>query len=59
MDIVILDGYTLNPGDLNWNGFESLGNLTVHDRTEPREIVDRIGNAEAIIINKCPISARL
>ncbi len=57
MKIVILDGYTENPGDLSWEGFEQLGELTVYDRTEPGEIVSRIGDAEAVIINKCPITA--
>ena len=57
MKIVILDGYTENPGDLSWEGFENLGTLTVYDRTEPNEIVSRIGDAEAVIVNKCPITA--
>ena len=56
MKIVVLDGYTLNPGDLNWNGFEALGDITVYDRTEPGEIISRIGDAEAVIVNKCPIT---
>ncbi len=56
MKIVVLDGYTLNPGDLSWAGFEKLGNVTVYDRTEPEEIIPRIGDAEAVIVNKCPIS---
>ncbi len=56
MRIVVLDGYTLNPGDLNWNGFEALGDITVYDRTEPEEIISRIGDAEAVIVNKCPIT---
>lgn len=56
MKIVILDGYTLNPGDLSWKGFEKLGGVTVYDRTEPGEIVSRIGDAEAVIVNKCPIT---
>lgn len=56
MKIVILDGYTENPGDLSWEGFEALGELTVYDRTPADKIVERIGNAEAIIINKTPLS---
>ena len=56
MRIVVLDGYTLNPGDLGWEGFEKLGNVTVYDRTEPEEIIPRIGDAEVVIVNKCPIS---
>lgn len=57
MKIVILDGYTENPGDLSWEGFEKLGELTVYDRTPAEEIAARIGDAEAVIINKTPLSA--
>lgn len=56
MKIVILDGYTENPGDLSWEGFEALGELTVYDRTPEELIVERIGDAEAVITNKTPIS---
>lgn len=59
MKIVILDGYTENPGDLSWEGFEALGELTVYDRTsltDEKEIADRIGDAEIVITNKTPIS---
>ena len=54
--IVILDGYTENPGDLSWEGFEQLGSLTVYDRTEAKDIVSRIGNADIVITNKTPLS---
>lgn len=57
MKIVILDGYTENPGDLSWEGFEKLGEVTVYDRTPSEQIVSRIGNAEAVIVNKTPITA--
>jgi len=57
MKIVILDGYTENPGDLSWGGFEALGALTVYDRTPTDQIVPRIADAEAVITNKTPISA--
>ena len=57
MKIVVLDGFTENPGDLNWEGFEKMGELTVYDRTPEDQIVLRIGNAEAVIINKVPLSA--
>ena len=57
MKIVILDGYTENPGDLSWKGFEDLGALTVYDRTPAEQIVARIGDAEAVIVNKVPITA--
>ncbi|MFB8605649.1 D-2-hydroxyacid dehydrogenase [Enterococcus casseliflavus] len=60
MKIVVLDGYALNPGDLSWQGFEELGEVTVYDRTsytDKQEIIERIGDAEAILINKTPITA--
>jgi len=52
MNIVVLDGYTLNPGDLNWEGMNKLGNLMVYDRTTPSETVERAKNAEALYTNK-------
>ena len=57
MKIVVLDGYTLNPGDLSWGKLEALGELTVYDRTEfsNEVIVDAIGNAEVIFTNKTPL----
>ncbi len=57
MKIVVLDGYTENPGDLSWSGLEALGELKVYDRTPEEEIVKRIGNAEIVITNKTPVSA--
>lgn len=56
MNIVVLDGYTENPGDLSWSGMEKLGNLTVYDRTSSCEIAARIQNADAVIVNKTPVS---
>ena len=55
MKIVILDGYTENPGDLSWDGFEKLGALTVFDRTTTADVVPRIGDADVVITNKTPI----
>ena len=55
MKIVILDGYTENPGDLSWEGFEELGELTVYDRTPKEEVIERIGDADAVIVNKTPL----
>ena len=52
MKIVILDGYTENPGDLSWEGLERLGELTVYDRTPADKIAERIGDAEAVYTNK-------
>lgn len=56
MKIVILDGYTLNPGDLSWKGFEELGEVTVYERTPYEMIVERIGEASIVITNKTPIT---
>jgi len=60
MKIVILDGYTENPGDLSWEGMERLGEVTVYDRTpldDEGEIIARIADAQAVITNKTPVSA--
>lgn len=57
MKIVVLDGYTENPGDLSWDDLKALGDLTVYDRTAADQIVNRIGDAEAVYTNKTPISA--
>ncbi|MGK6350997.1 D-2-hydroxyacid dehydrogenase [Parapedobacter sp. DT-150] len=58
MKIIVLDGYTLNPGDLNWNGLERHGDVSVYDRTAPDEIVDRAKGAEAVFTNKVPLDAQ-
>lgn len=58
MKIVVLDGYTENPGDLSWDELRKLGELTVYDRTSvtnEKEIIDRIGDAEIVLTNKTPI----
>ena len=57
MKIIVLDGYGLNPGDLNWDGFEALGELTVYDRTLPSELMQRAAGAEVLITNKTLITA--
>lgn len=57
MKIVVLDGYTLNPGDLSWSGFEKLGDLKCYDRTGEKDILDRIADAEIVITNKTPLTA--
>ena len=59
MKIVVLDGYTENPGDLSWEGFSQLGSVTVYDRTNADQIVQRIGDAQAVITNKVPITAEI
>ena len=55
MKLVVLDGYTLNPGDLNWEGIKKFGNLEVHDRTPENLIVERCMGAEIIFTNKTPL----
>lgn len=56
MNIVVLDGYALNPGDQTWEGFEKLGEVTVYDRTPAEQVVSRARGAEAILTNKTPLS---
>ena len=59
MKIVVLDGYCLNPGDLSWQAFSALGELTVYDRTpleNCEEIVRRIGESEIVLTNKTPLT---
>ncbi len=57
MKIVILDGYTENPGDLSWEGFQKFGELQVYDRTAHNQIIEHIGDAEIVITNKTPITS--
>lgn len=62
MRIVVLDGYTENPGDLSWAPLEALGELTVWDRTDPADealILERLRGAEAAITNKTPLTRRI
>ncbi|MFZ1523526.1 MAG: D-2-hydroxyacid dehydrogenase [Saprospiraceae bacterium] len=58
MKIVVLDGYTLNPGDLNWDGFQQFGDVAVHDRTDftPDSVIAAIGDADVIFTNKTPLT---
>ena len=51
MRIVVLDGYTLNPGDLSWDALSALGSCTIYERSSPREVVDRVCGAEIAITN--------
>ena len=55
MKIVVLDGYTLNPGDLSWEGLEKIGEVTVYDRTPEKKVLERIKDADAVYTNKTPI----
>ena len=56
MRIVVLDGHTLNPGDLSWHGLETLAACEVHDRTPPELVVRRAAGAEIVLTNKTPLS---
>lgn len=55
MKIVVLDGYTLNPGDISWDEFKKLGEVEIYDRTPKDKILERIGNSEIAITNKTPL----
>jgi glycerate dehydrogenase len=57
MNIVVLDGYTLNPGDLTWKDLEALGRCTVYDRSAPQEVVPRARDAEIVLTNKTELSS--
>jgi glycerate dehydrogenase len=59
MHIVVLDGYTLNPGDLSWEPFASLGSCIVHDRTPPAEVVARSAGAQMLLTNKTVLSREI
>lgn len=56
MQIVVLDGFTLNPGDLNWSALEQLGTCVVHDRTPANQITERASEAEIVLTNKTVLS---
>lgn len=56
MKIIVLDGYALNPGDLDWGAVEALGELTVYDRTHPDEVLARAEDAPMLLTNKTPIT---
>jgi len=57
MNIIVLDGYTLNPGDLTWKDLEALGGCTVYDRSAPEEVIPRAKDAEIILTNKTVLSS--
>ncbi|WP_125143071.1 D-2-hydroxyacid dehydrogenase [Clostridium transplantifaecale] len=62
MKIVILDGYVKNPGDLSWKRFEELGELRIYDRTPAGDmdtIIERIGDAEAVLVSNVPITGKI
>ncbi len=57
LSIVVLDGHTLNPGDLSWDALEALGPLTVYDRTEPKQAIERAEPHPIVLTNKTELSA--
>jgi len=59
MNIVVLDGYTLNPGDLSWDQLSSLGEVVLYDRTPYEKILQRAGGAEVLITNKTPLTGEI
>lgn len=56
MRIVVLDGHTLNPGDLTWDALKALGPCEVHDRTGPTQVVDRASGAQIVLTNKTVVA---
>lgn len=59
MNIVVLDGYGLNPGDLSWERLHKIGDAKIYDRTAKEDIIERIGDAEIVLTNKTPINAEI
>ncbi|MBR4641312.1 MAG: D-2-hydroxyacid dehydrogenase [Selenomonadaceae bacterium] len=62
MKTVVLDGYTLNPGDLSWEGLKALGECKIYDRTsltDDAKIISRIGDAEIVLTNKTPLTKKI
>lgn len=57
MKIVVLDGYTMNPGDLSWEPFEKLGTVEIFERTPPGSIIERASGVQAILVNKIALRA--
>lgn len=56
MNIVVLDGYTLSPGDLSWSDLQSLGPCSIYDRTQANEIIPRAQQADIVLTNKVPLT---
>jgi glycerate dehydrogenase len=59
MKIIVLDGYTINSGDLSWAPLETLGDVTVYERTAPEETAERIGDAAFVLTNKVQITKEI
>jgi len=59
LDIVVLDGYTLNPGDLSWDHLKDLGACMIYDRTPPDKVRERAENADVLLTNKVVLDSDL
>ena len=59
MKIVILDAYTVNPGDLTWHPLEEMADLVIYDRTQPEQVVERCKGAEIVLTNKVILDAEV
>ncbi|GAA4407760.1 D-2-hydroxyacid dehydrogenase [Nibrella viscosa] len=59
MHIVVLDGYTLNPGDLDWSPLEALGTVAIYDRTPSEQVLERARHAEALLVNKLVLNREM
>lgn len=57
VNIVVLDGHCVNPGDLSWDGFKELGRLTVYERTSASQVVERAKDAQIVLVNKVSMKA--
>lgn len=57
VNIVVLDGHCVNPGDLSWDRFKELGSLTVYERTKAEEVVERAKDAQIVLVNKVSMKA--
>ncbi|MBO9727875.1 MAG: D-2-hydroxyacid dehydrogenase [Chitinophaga sp.] len=57
MNIIVLDGHTLNPGDLDWTALQALGNVTVYERTPEAMVAERIATADVVLTNKAIVNA--
>ena len=57
--LTILDGHAVNPGDLPWSFLDNFVNYTVYERTEPEQVIERIGNSDAIFLNKIQITKEI
>lgn len=59
MKLVVLDGFTLNPGDLDWGVLGAFGPITVYPSTKDEEVVERIGDADIVFVNKTRITREM